>query len=238
MTIQFCIVKIEMMYSEIRQMKERIEYAIFRKKSNLENAECNNKKIEEYNLQLKQAIQLEQELREHKANLTLVKQAASEAAIAYQNKRVNGINEIITNAIQRIFPDSDFKAKLQCSFMRIDKARLLLEDKDGDTYVPTAAVGKLMQYLISLTAVAGITKGLGYNNLFIDEAFGVSNEDHMEDLGRILQQFVEDGMQIVLISQNPAVYNALERHEIHLELKIDETRNVKPIAFVSKEVDY
>lgn len=87
-----------------------------------------------------------------------------------------------------------------------------------------------MQYLISVSAVAAITKSLGVHNIYIDEAFGVARVDHLDDLGELLQGFVDDGLQTVIVSQNPALYNNLSRHEIYLETVHDGNQRFAKVA--------
>ena len=183
----------------------------------LEKDKLNNAKIDQYKKQLEDLDAIYNRATEYINNLKLVDTAVVKEAHDYQTRRIDYLNSIITQSIERIFPQKNVRAELKSDFSRTDKVTLMLYDDMGNEFPPFVCEGKLMQYLISVSAVAAITKSLSGTDIFIDEAFGVSRIDHLEDLGDLLQSFIDDGLQVTIISQNPALYGNLKRHEIHLK---------------------
>ena len=81
--------------------------------------------------------------------------------------------------------------------------------------------------------MSGIVKGLGIKNLYVDEAFGVAAPEIMGEIGKVVQHSVDDDLQIIMIAQNPCVYQDLPRHEITLK-KDPVTKSVHVVS----EIDY
>ena len=134
----------------------------------------------------------------------------------YKNRRISFIDALVTDGLAQIFPQDNLKAHLTCDFNRKNEAVLELIDRQGNIADPDMCSGKLQQYLISFAAVTGIVRGLGITNLFIDEAFGVAAPDILGDLGELLYEQVKDGIQVILIAQNPGLYQDIPRREIRL----------------------
>lgn len=183
----------------------------------LEKDRLNNEKVDYYKKCLNELECLCDRAEQYTDSLKLVEAAVIKEIHDYQIRKIDYLNDLITKAISRIFPQRKVRAELKSDFSRTDKVSLLLYDDMDNMFIPYVCEGKLMQYLISVSAVAAITKSLSCSNIFIDEAFGVARMDHLEDLGDLLQSFVDEGLQVVVISQNPALYNSLKRHEIHLK---------------------
>lgn len=64
-----------------------------------------------------------------------------------------------------------------------------------------------------------MVKGLNTQTVYVDEAFGVSSKANLPKIGEILQESINDGLQVILISQSSELYNSVSRREIHLENK-------------------
>ena len=113
-----------------------------------------------------------------------------------------------------------FKAEITCDFKRgNNKASLRLIDRAGNVHLPYLSEGKLCQYLISFATTIGVVKGLNTQTVYVDEAFGVSSKANLPKIGEILQESINDGLQVILISQSSELYNSVSRREIHLENK-------------------
>lgn len=225
------------MYEEILKNRTKYEYRIEQKSNALERAKIDNARLMQLNSKLAEVKHLYDALDSYNSTLAIVDTAVTTEAKDYQTRRIDYLNDIITEAIQRIFPKKKYRAKLQCSFSRTDHVELTLIDENGYVSTPYICEGKLLQYLISVSAVSGITKGLGYSGLFVDEAFGVSNADHYDDIGKLLQSFVDDGLQIVLISQNQGLFAGLKRHAIYLETEYSSDTGDFDKAVVREEKD-
>lgn len=218
------------MYENILASKANYERALRSARSELERKKINNERIDQFKKELAEDRTLYNEASKYVNAVKIVQTAVVKEARDYQTRRIDYLNDIITEAVGKIFPDRNVTAKLDCDFSRTDKVSLHLYDENGDSFSPRISEGKLMQYLISVSAVAAITKSLGVHNIYIDEAFGVARIDHLDDLGELLQGFVDDGLQTVIVSQNPALYNNLSRHEIYLETVHDGNQRFAKVA--------
>lgn len=192
----------------------------------LERAKISNEQSDKLRAELDVLLTLISDVKKHRNNLLLLQTAATKETNEFQNRRIEYLNDMISAALAEIFPDEGYVAKICCDFSRKEVCELILYDSDGHESMPDISEGKLMQYLISFAAVSGITKGLGCSNLFIDEAFGVSDIDRLPELGKAIQKQVQSGMQVILISQNSALYAELPRHVINLHKDIDTKRVV------------
>lgn len=205
------------MYEDIINSRVKYEMQLRNAHADLERDKLNNEKINQYRKFLKELQLIYDKVSEYLDIVKIVETAVIKEARDYQTRRIEYLNGIITDAINRIFPDRNVQAKLTSTHSRSDKVTLELYDEFGNIFSPYICEGKLMQYLISVAAVAAITKSMGYSSLFIDEAFGVARWDHFDDLGKLLQSFIDSGMQLVVVSQNSALYDKLPRHEIYLK---------------------
>ncbi len=137
----------------------------------------------------------------------------------FRERRIRFLSEHITQELLKIFPTEGYQARVDCDFKRgAGRATLTLIDKYGVERIPEITEGKLCQYLISFASTVGAVKGLNTNNIYVDEAFGVSSTDNLPKIGDILKSTVEDGMQLILISQSAELYANIPRREIHLKL--------------------
>lgn len=181
--------------------------------NNLQNsitvAKLHNDQIDTLTEQLHAIDALNNKLDMYAQQLSLVRAACIETEHNYQTRRINYLNTLITDALREVFPEENFEAKIIYDYGRKDTVRLELHDAAGHISSPDIGQGQLKQYIISMVAVVGITSGLGFKNLFIDEAFGVAASTKLEDLGEILDKYVKAGMQIILVSQNPFLYNSI-----------------------------
>lgn len=197
--------------------KNQIEAKLYNLHSEIAVAEVNNSRFDDMRTKLLKLADLQTDIAEYLADLYSINAAAREAEHNYQNRRIQYLNVLITDALKEIFPKEDLRVEIIYDFHRKDTIRLKLVDRFGNESNPMIAQGQLMQYVISFVAVAGITTGLGYKNLFIDEAFGVAAASKLPDLGDILKSYIDKGMQIILVSQNDNLYKGIPHRVINLE---------------------
>lgn len=150
----------------------------------------------------------------------------------FRTRRLDLLNYSVSEELGKIFTRERFQAKITCDFKRKNVVKLVLTDAWGNVFYPRMGNGMLVQYLTSFAAVSCITRTLGYKNLFIDEAFGCSSMNNLPVIGQLLGDLVSSGMQIVCVSQNPALYQDLPRHEICLEM------NKEGTGVLMKEKDF
>ena len=138
-------------------------------------------------------------------------------AARYKESRLNFLNDVITGALLQIFPKEGYRANVVIDRKRgKESVYLELIDKDGRVSTPAIGQGMLMQYVISYAAISSVNSALGGNSLFIDEAFGVAAVDRLQELGSLIESRSQDQL-VVLVAQNPALYEHLHVHKIVLE---------------------
>lgn len=202
---------------KIARNKEFLREKITQKRLALERSKVLNQELRKLNAKKADIEQVKDELEKYIAHLLYLKHVASAEEISFRDRRVKYLNDVITEEIQKVFPHSGMQARISYNDKyNKAKATLHLVDADGNPRKPRISEGKLCQYLISFAAVNGVVKSLGFRNIYVDEAFGVSSMDNLPRIGEILNQSIVDGMQIVLVSQNPALYEGIPRREIHL----------------------
>ena len=173
------------MFEEILRNRSFYDQKIADTAVKLERARINNERLDTLKAEREKLQSLSDIIHIYRDTLSLVNRVATVEVNSFQNRRIEYLNSQITAAISEIFPSECLEASIDCDFSRKDICELTLRDREGNEYIPDITDGKLMQYLISFAAVAGITRGLGGTNLFIDEAFGVSDIDRLPDLGDV-----------------------------------------------------
>lgn len=220
-------------YDKLLNETNYFDQRIFAKVAELERAKVTNEEREKLSYRRSELEDLNSSFERYMFDLKLFDTALDQEDRKFKNRRTEYIDGLITESLRRIFPTDNLQAKLECDFYRKSEAHLVLRDGDGHELDPDICSGKLQQYLVSFTAVSGIVKGLGIKNLYVDEAFGVAAPEIMGEIGKVVQHSVDDGLQIIMIAQNPCVYQDLPRHEITLK-KDPVTKSVHVVS----EIDY
>lgn len=185
--------------------------------ADLERAKMNNAEREKLIAERDELVELQSEMEQYLRDTKRLISSIETEDRAFKKRRSEYLNAIITASLQEIFPNDELCAKLNYNFDRKSDVSLELLDADLNELFPDICSGKLQQYLISFAAVAGIANGLGVKNLYIDEAFGVAAPAILGEIGKVVQKRVEQGMQILVIAQNPGLYQDLPRREIKLQ---------------------
>lgn len=219
-------------YDLILRDQDYFERKLYERYANLERAKINNEMREKLVTKRDSLASIVSELKQYIATLKKVNAAIDTEDHQYKNRRLDYLNELITESLAKIFPDDLLEARVECDFNRTNTVTLSLYDKYGNVLEPYMCSGKLQQYLISFASVAGIAAGLGKHNLYVDEAFGVAAPEILGEIGKVVQQNVENGTQVVIISQNPGLYQDLPRHEIHLQTDV-KNQEVKVVSEIN-----
>lgn len=221
------------MYEDIINCRNDYQRRIYNKVAELERAKATNAERNKIMLKKQELDKVCALMDRYIKDIKLLLTAVDTEDRNYKNQRIDFIDSLITDGLARIFPQDGLKAHLDCDFNRKNEAVLYLTDNNNNELDPDICSGKLQQYLICFTAVIAIIRGLGITNLYVDEAFGVAAPDILGDLGQLLYEQVDDGMQVIIISQNPGLYQDIPRREIHLK-RDSVTKSVSVI----KQVDY
>lgn len=137
----------------------------------------------------------------------------------YRNRRIDFLNSEITKMLERFFPNKNLIANIVFDDKyKNSNAYLNLIDGEGDLRNPANTEGMLGQYLISFTAVTTVLKTMSKHIVFIDEAFGVASKNNLPKIADVLAKSCEDGMQIILSTQDPLLFNTIPHRVINLSL--------------------
>lgn len=205
------------MFEDILAKRSLYDKNLFTKMRELERAKLVNEQVKHFSVLKDRLTSLALKVEKHRMDLTKLRAAVIKEDNDFKNRRIEYLNAVITEALADIFPEEGVTAELLCDFSRTDVVELILYDCLGHEYIPDICSGKLMQYLISFSAITGITLKLGKKNIFVDEAFGVASPDIMGKIGDVVQERIDSGLQLIMIAQNSAVYQDLPRHEIILQ---------------------
>lgn len=192
---------------------------IMQKGAELSEARNSNALREKLIVESRELADLEKSLRTYKDALLEIKTRVVKENDEFRTRRLQYLNEIITEGISNVFPEKHLSAEVLCDFKRKNSVKLRLTDDKGNVFIPYISNGKLMQYLISFYAVSGIAQSLGSHNLYIDEAFGVASAENLQKMGdNIAKSIEQDGFQIILVSQSSLLYTDIPRREINLQM--------------------
>lgn len=209
------------MYENIIINRSFYDAFLAKREAEVAAAEENNRHRDILETEKAKAERLLGELNRYRERLGILKAAVEKENDRFRTRRSEFLNDAITESVAKIFPQMGLTAKVYCDYNRKNKTKMSLFDKYGREHLPRICQGKLMQYLISFAAVAGITKGLGIRNLYVDEAFGAGAEEILPEVGQVVQAQIEDGMQIILVSQHKGLYRDLPRHVISLQTDLE-----------------
>lgn len=198
------------------QDKSFFQEKILQKKLKLMQAQEANKRLAELKIQLNQLLEVKEETNNYYNKLNQLKRVIIKEDDSYKERRLSYVNGVVTDALAQIFPEESVTAIINCDFVRKDSVSLELHSDNEMILDPEMNEGKLMQYLISFSAVSAITKALGSNTLYVDEAFGVSEPERLPKIGKILGEKAKN-TQIILVSQNAGLYEDEPYRLFHLE---------------------
>ncbi len=157
-------------------------------------------------------------LKQKLVDLKVLQEVIGREEVAFKQRRLSYLDGNITESLQYIFPRKSLYAKTSCNFDRKNtKLHLSLVDKKGYVRPTYLTEGKFAQQLISFTAAKSCTKLLGKNKLYLDEAFSNSSEDNLLKMQKLLQESVNEGFQIILISQSNLLFSDIPHHQIILD---------------------
>ena len=185
--------------------------------NSLEIVEENNKKIAVAldNLsQARESKEKNQELYEYcKFTITLLEKEDA----ANKDGMIKFMEDNITVALARLFPNEEFKAKIDCEFKnRKGKASLYVIDELGNENLPDMQQGRFGQQLISHEAVSSIVRALGAPIVITDEAFSASSVSNLSIVSKIIKEDLDRGTQRIMIEQKDEIYKDLPRRVFSL----------------------
>lgn len=196
-------------------LKMSYSRALLNKKVEIERAKDINKEIESITADKDETQALYNQVEQYFSTLSQLKLMISKESNEYKQRRKDYLDDGITESLMPIFPESGFRADVILDTFRGQNiAYLRLINKYGMERIPASQEGKMCQYLVSFGAINHVVSALGLHNIYIDEAFGASSMKNLVKMGDLLDKSIKDGNQLIVISQNPLLYDSIPRREI------------------------
>ena len=73
-----------------------------------------------------------------------------------------------------------------------------------------------MKDLIAFTSAIKVLELVGSKTFYIDEAFSHASLSNKEKMGNVIGSYIDEGLQMILISQSAECYQNLPRKEFYL----------------------
>lgn len=195
-----------------------LRLSINSKKILLDKAKENNRRREELLNKHFDTQRLMEDAKNYQTDIESIRNATIAEYSNYRNERLDFLSNNITNILNNVFEDDYFQMKMSVNNQRgIDKLSIKISKNNSKFTNPKNSSGGLSQQLISFSSSMSIVEILGKSIFYIDEAFNNSSEDNKPKLGAILNNFVQKGYQIFLISQGSSLYENIPRRELRLK---------------------
>ena len=136
----------------------------------------------------------------------------------YQTAKLEFIEDSLSDVINLIFPDTGLTPKISTTDKRnLMRSELLLVDSNGNVRYPRITEGGFMKQLIGFVSAIKVIQLIGANTLFMDESFSDASSVKKEQVTSVINEYLKEGLQLILISQYPECYDKLPRREFILK---------------------
>lgn len=209
---------ISKMKEEIKSIGDSISYDKAILQTAIENNEKQLKIEEKYN----NTVSIRDELRDYNSKLKSLFAVVNKKASDFTQGRQALIERSVEDNLKYIFPEENFKVKLNLDVSRTGKetCQLLLgKEVNGSVvnYSPTNAQnGRFVRQLISLVIIYTINMLRGSDMIYMDEALASSDKDNLTKLEPLLNRMRDSNMQVVLIEHKSELYDNIDRRHIKL----------------------
>lgn len=206
-------------YNRMISNKHFFEKKILENKLKLEQITISNKEFTQLSADKSAGDEIAMGLELYLANLKDLWDNVNREDKDYRNRRIDFLNSEITKMLEKFFPNKNLIANIVFDDKyKNSNAYLNLIDSDGDLRNPANTEGMFGQYLISFTAVTTVLQTMDKHIIFIDEAFGVASKKNLPKIADVLLKSCEEGMQIILATQDPLLFNTIPHRVINLNL--------------------
>ena len=209
---------ISKMKEEIKSIGDSISYDKAILQTAIENNEKQLKIEEKYN----NTVSVRNELRDYNSKLKSLFAVVNKKASDFTQGRQALIERSVEDNLKYIFPEENFKVKLNLDVSKTGKetCQLLLgKEVNGSVvnYSPTNAQnGRFVRQLISLVIIYTINMLRGSDMIYMDEALASSDKDNLTKLEPLLNRMRDSNMQVVLIEHKSELYDNIDRRHIKL----------------------
>ena len=133
-----------------------------------------------------------------------------------------GVKTVIKSGLQRdingVLFEKTYGVELESSIVRgKNHTRVYLIDEGGRRLPPKTVEGDMLNQVLSFAAVVTLSTRNGCKFVFYDEAFASANVRSLSLIKKLMQYYIESGINFVLVTQNPVLTYGLDRRVIYLE---------------------
>lgn len=149
-----------------------------------------------------------------------ITKATEHVANKIRNSRIELLEKEIELNLQLIFPDEEFKVKINFEYSRDNSTASLLIGKEFDGGIvyeePRAQNGGFVKQLTSLSVVYTIFNFLGGKVLYMDEALASGDPESLLCTEDLFIRLLEKGVQIVAVEHKEEMYTRIPRKMLYL----------------------
>ena len=206
------------MLQDIKSLEESVVYD----KAILKTAEETNAKQLKIEEKYEKCKEVREELKEYTNKLKTLFAVVNKKASDFTQNRKSLIEQTVEENLKYIFPEENFKVKLNLDLSKTGRetCQLLLGKGDsnaGIVYTPTTAQnGRFVRQLISLVVVYTINMLRGSDMLYMDEALASSDKHNLTKLKPLLDRIKKSKMQVILIEHKAELYEGVDRRQFIL----------------------
>lgn len=89
-------------------------------------------------------------------------------------------------------------------------------DENGVYLPPKIVEGDMLNQVFSFASVVILSVKSGYNTIYYDEAFASANARSLLLIRKLIRDYNDMGIKIIIVTQNPLLLYGLERHVVEL----------------------
>ncbi|GAA0101664.1 hypothetical protein UT300012_23790 [Paraclostridium bifermentans] len=204
---------------ELKSLYDRARGKINKELVDLEIAKKNNKILQTLEDDLEECEKVKNNLEQFVTMLTAFDSMTTKEDLAYKERRLDYLCSYMDKNLEVIFPYDNFRTKVSTSNKYgNERAELLLYNGGSNTpRVPAYCEGKMLRQLISFSGAIGLAECLGSHSFYMDEAFSAASPLNLSKVGKLLQDILNKGFQVIIIEQTNEIYKDIPRREIILE---------------------
>lgn len=142
---------------------------------------------------------------------------AVEESTSYRSNCKSNLEDAITQNIAVVMPEERFVAKIDYDDSGKSPTATLELYQDGESYIPKAQNGGMIQQLVSISTGMTCNIIVGNDSVKMDETCSNACSERVVKIAPIVEEIANLGLQIEFVEHKPEIYeNVFPRREIHL----------------------
>lgn len=186
--------------------------------SKLNSLESANRRYKLLELKYNEYADIQQKQNLHLLRLNNILVSAKDRDAEYKKVRLAYMESSLEDHLAVLFPEENAVPRLVPNVVRGNKiVDLVIYDRFNKPHTPGLFAGGMMKSLITFGASLCVANLLGSSIIFIDEAFGAGSEEKKIEMGNLINKYISNGTQMIVISQSDSLYRDIPSRVISLE---------------------